>query len=72
MGPGTTAPPRWFRIVAWLAVAWMLIGVAAALPFPLLILAIGIALLALARHATQRGWIPAVRPEAGVVAAPGA
>jgi hypothetical protein len=159
MGPGTTAPPRWFRIVAWLAVAWMLVGVAAwvadlmtneaalagmsegqrtlyearpgwlfavyavavfaglagavglvlrrawsvpalavsllavvvqfgytllvmdaighigaaaALPFPLLILAIGVALLALARHAMRRGWIPAVRPEAGVVAAPGA
>jgi hypothetical protein len=159
MGPRTTAPPRWYPVVAWLAVAWMLVGVAAwfadlmttdaavaamsdgqrtlyearpgwlfavygvaiiaglagavglvlrrawsvpalavsllavvvqfgytllvldaighigaaaALPFPLLILVIGVALLAVARHAMRRGWIPAARPEPGAVVAPGA
>lgn len=28
MEPQTTTPPRWYRIVAWLAVVWMVVGVA--------------------------------------------
>jgi hypothetical protein len=120
MGPGTTVPPRWYQVVAWLAVAWMLVGVAAwfaalmttdaavaamragqralyeARPGWLfavyavaifaglagavgLVLrrawsvpALAVSLLAVARHAPRRGWIPAGRPEPGAVVAPGA